>query len=126
MHGRPKQTQPATRPGAATLAHGSGAVTWIDPSRAVVARTAPTGGVAVSVVPGGARPAREAPFLARVVDEIGDRDRVLILGPDAMRLELEREYVTIFHRPDRLLDVEAAGPTDEAELVRRLEVLTGA
>jgi len=125
MHGRPKQPRPANTPGTATLAHGSGAVTWIDSTRAIVARTAPSGGVAISIVPGGAQPARGTPFLARVVDEIGDRDRILILGPDAMRVELEREYVTIFHRPDRLLDVEVAGPTDEAELVRRLEVLTG-
>ena len=68
--------------------------------------------------------AGRAPFLARVVDEIGDRDRVLILGPDAMRVELEREYVAIFHRPDRILDVEASGPTEQDELVRRLEALT--
>ena len=121
MHGRSKQTQAPL--GAATLAHPTGAVTWIDPSRAIVARTARSGGVAVRTV-------RREPvagrggFLARVVDEIGDRDRVVILGPDAMRVELEREYVTIYHRPDRILDVEASGPTGQDELVRRLEALT--
>ncbi len=124
MHGRPKQQpRPTTASPGAMLAHATGAVTWIDSTRAVVARSAGAGGVSVKVLRHDA-PAGVVPFLARVVDEIGDRDRVLIMGPDAMRVELEREYVSIFHRPDRLLDVEVAGPTVRAELVRRLEVLT--
>ena len=128
MHGRPRQLQPTMRrtTSQSTLGHPSGAVTWIDSTRAVIARTGTSGGVSVKVV----RPDPELvdeliPFLARVVDEIGDRDRVVIMGPDAMRVELEREYVTIFKRPDRLLDVEASGPTQQSELVKRLEVLTG-
>lgn len=124
MHGRSKQA-PATRKTTATLARGTGAVTWIDSTRAVVARTARSG-VSVKVISHDPdRAAPRVPFLARVVDAIGDRDRVLILGPDAMRVSLEREYVTIFHRPDRLVDVEVSGPAGEEELVRRLEVLTG-
>jgi hypothetical protein len=123
MHGRSKQPR-STGPATIALGHPSGAVTWIDSTRAVIARTAATGGVSVEVVPHQVL-AGTAPYLARVVDGIGDRDRILILGPDAMRVELEREYVTIYHRPDRLLDVEASGPTEQAELVRRLEVLTG-
>lgn len=128
MHGRTRSVQPPTRRTVipSTIAHPSGAVTWIDSSRAIIARTGTSGGISVKVV----RPDPELadkviPFLARVVDEIGDRDRVLIMGPDAMRVELEREYVTIFRRPDRLVDVETTGPTEQSELVKRLEVLTG-
>jgi hypothetical protein len=58
------------------------------------------------------------------VDEMGDRDRIVILGPDAMRVELEREYVTINRRPDRLLDVENTPEVDELGLVDRLTTLT--
>jgi len=127
MHGLTKQAQ-ATRKQASTrsvVGHPSGAVTWIDSTRAIVARTGRNGRISVSVV----RPDPELvderiPFLNRVVDEIGDRDRVVIMGPDAMRVELEREYVSIFQRPDRIVDVEASGPTEQTELVRRLELLT--
>ncbi len=122
MHGRSKPSPPS-RP-LATLAHPSGAVTWIDPTRAVIARTGTGGEVAVRTIRHESVRSGTRPFLARVVDEIGDRDRILILGPDAMRVELEREYVTIYHRPDRILDVEASGPAEQAELVRRLEALT--
>jgi hypothetical protein len=37
-----------------------------------------------------------------------------------MRLALEREYVSIFRRPDRLVDVEPSGPVGRDELVERL------
>ena len=121
MHGHPKHTITPSRR-AATLGRATGAVTWIDSSRAVVVGT---GGERPEVTTVAHEPVETIPFLARVVDAIGDRDRVLILGPDAMRVELEREYVSIYHRPDRLLDVEASGSADESELVRRLEVLTG-
>lgn len=127
MHGRPRQLKtPTRRTTRATLAHASGAVTWIDSSGAVIATKGASGGVSVRVVRRDPGPVgAPIPFLARVVDEIGDRDRVVIMGPDAARVELEREYVAIFRRPDRIVDVESSGPTAESELVRRLEVLTG-
>ena len=65
----------------------------------------------------------ETSYLVRIVRVIGDRQRVLILGPSSPRLALEREYVAVFKRPDRLVDVEAAGPTDARALVDRLSSL---
>ena len=65
-----------------------------------------------------------SPRSARVVDEIGDRQRVVILGPDAMRVELEREYVTINRDPHRLVDVEYAPALDRRDLLGRLARLT--
>jgi hypothetical protein len=64
-----------------------------------------------------------APYLAQVVRVIGDRQRVVILGPSSVRLALEREYVAAFRRPDRLVDVEPAGPVSSDELVDRLRTL---
>lgn len=103
--------------------HPTGAVTWIDARHAIVARSQ-DGGARVTTVE--AEPGAGSPDLARVVDAMGDPDRILILGPDAMRVELEREYVAIHHRPDRLLDVEHDERHDETALIRRLRELTSA
>ena len=65
----------------------------------------------------------QAAYLAQVVRVIGDRQRVVILGPSSVRLALEREYVAIFRRPDRLVDVEPAGPVSSEDLVDRLRTL---
>jgi hypothetical protein len=65
----------------------------------------------------------ESSYLSLVIRAIGDRERVVILGPSSIRLALEREYVAIYQRPDRLVDVEPSGPVDEAELVDRLNRL---
>jgi hypothetical protein len=65
----------------------------------------------------------EPSYLAQVVRVIGDRQRVVILGPSSSRLALEREYVGIYRRPDRLVDVEPAGLVDMQELVDRLRTL---
>jgi hypothetical protein len=99
-------------------------VAWIDSSRALIARTSSAGGIDIREVRPAGRRGELAPYLARVVAEIGDRDRVAILGSAALRLELEREYVTINRRPDRLLDVAHAPEVDELALIDRLTALT--
>jgi len=100
------------------------AVVWIDRGHALVATTTPEGAVAVSEVtrPSGVV-APDATYLARVVERIGDRERVVILGPGEARLALEREYVSIYRRPERLVDVEPSGPLDRDALVDRLRTL---
>jgi hypothetical protein len=97
------------------------AVVWIDSELATVAVMDGAGRISTSVVRRGHRPALD--HLARVVHEIGDRERVIILGPNTARLALEREYVAIYHRPDRLVDVEPAGALDSEDLVERLRRL---
>ncbi len=128
MHGHPlrRETEP---PAPVTLPAPTGAVAWIDRDRAVVARSATTGKPVVHelfrVPPRQAKVGAEVgPYLARVVDEIGDRDRVVIMGPDSMRIELEREYVAINRHPDRLVDVDDAPELDREELIGRLARLT--
>ena len=44
-------------------------------------------------------------YLQRIVHEVGDDYRLSILGPDVVRLALEREYVARTRRPDRLHDL---------------------
>ncbi|HEX7472612.1 MAG TPA: hypothetical protein VF323_05990 [Candidatus Limnocylindrales bacterium] len=50
----------------------------------------------------------EATFDVRAIDEVIDRERVVVSGPSDARLEFERAYVAVTHRPDRLTDVEPA------------------
>ena len=99
----------------------SAAVVWIDPARAIVARTAEPDMTREILRGAEAR----AAYLARIVHAVGDAERVLILGPGDDRLALEREYVSLYRRPDRLVDVEPSGPIGIESLVARLEELAG-
>jgi hypothetical protein len=94
------------------------AAVWLDAHHATVARRDIDGRVTTVEVERGVRP--EAAYLGRVVSLIGDRQRILILGPSSPRLALEREYVAVFKRPDRLFDTEDADQTDAVALIERL------
>lgn len=101
-------------------AHAS-AVVWINGRQAIVATMSDDRQVFTCEINRGLSP--EAAYLALVVRAVGDRERVVILGPSAARLALEREYVTIYHRPDRIVDVEPAGAVKTEDLVERLRAL---
>lgn len=129
MHGQARQSgeQSAMSSPSAGRLRRRGAITWIDRHRAVVVKTTPEGSVEVGRVerdvPGDGRT-----YLARIAHEIGDQDRVVVVGPWPERTELERAYVAIYQRPDRLVDVEPAGPleasaVDEPTLVEALRTL---
>jgi hypothetical protein len=110
--------------GAANAHGGRGcAVAWINGRTASLALMDETGQISTCEIYRGLEP--EHSYMTIVVRAIGDRERVVILGPSAMRLALEREYVAIHGRPDRLVDVEPAGPVDRSDLVRRLRELAG-
>ena len=106
---------------AAGEAAAESAVVWIDAREAVVAAMSYDGHVTTCEINRGWLP--EPSYLAQVVRVIGDRERILILGPSSVRLALEREYVAMFRRPDRLVDVEPAGLVSRDELVDRLRTL---
>jgi len=97
------------------------AVCWIDGANAIVAAMSRDGRISTCEMNGGWLP--EVTYLAQGVRLIGDRDRVTILVPGSMRLLLEREYVAVFHRPDRLVDVEPEGPVTVEELIERVRAL---
>jgi hypothetical protein len=96
------------------------ALAWVGPDVTIVARRTASGWVDVVRV---ARDEDAPTYLGRVAHQVGDAARVLIMGPDGLRTQLEREYVAIFHHPDRLVDVEPAGDVTEAALVERLRAL---
>jgi hypothetical protein len=99
------------------------AVVWINGRVADVASINSDGSISTCEVDRGWWP-RDV-FLAQVARVIGDRSRVMILGPSSVRLGLEREYVALFHRPDHLVDVEPAGPISREGLLERLRGLAG-
>jgi hypothetical protein len=99
----------------------SSAVVWINGRHAIVARLDKGGQITTRKFERGYEP--EPAYLNLVVRAIGDRERVVILGPGSARLALEREYVAMYRRPERLVDVEPAGPVEEADLVDRLRQL---
>jgi hypothetical protein len=107
---------PAAREGVAPSA-----VVWINGREASVVAVSSDGRISTCDISRGWLP--EPSYLAQVVRVIGDRQRVMILGPSSMRLALEREYVAIYRRPDRLVDVEPAGPLSAEELVDRVRAL---
>ena len=104
------QTTPDPRPDA---------VVWIDERHAIVAGTSPEGDIGTAEIRRDAQP--ETRFLARVVRELGRREHVMIVGPAGIRRALEREYVAISHRPDRLIAAPIGARRRGAEIMVRLE-----
>ena len=97
------------------------AVVWIDGHRAAVAAMSGDGRIVTCELSRGWLP--ESSYLAQVVRVIGDRQRVMILGPSPVRLALERDYVARYRRPDRLVDVEPADRVSPEELVDQVRTL---
>jgi len=96
------------------------AVVWVDERHAIVTRSE-AGGIATTEIRRVSQP--ETRYLARVVHELGDREHVMVVGPQPIRLALEREYVAINHRPDRLIAVPTAARGAGDEILERLERL---
>ena len=97
------------------------AAVWINGRTARMALLDDAGEVSTCEVERGFEP--EPSYLAIVIRAIGDRERVAILGPSSMRLALEREYVAISRRPERLIDVEPAGLLGLRDLIDRVREL---
>lgn len=104
-----------------SLVTARSAVVWINGHRADVTTMSDDGRISTCEITRGWL--SEPAYLAQVVQLIGDRQRVVILGPSSIRLALEREYITLFRRPDRLVDVEPAGTLTTDDLIDRLRVL---
>ena len=115
MHGT---TRP--RPATHVTPTGVNAVVWIEPGRALLVRGAPgeEPHAIETAIPD--RPTATLPALAEVAHQIGEVDRVLVLGADELRTALEREIVAIGHRPETIREAVLEGPVDRDVLVARL------
>lgn len=101
-------------------AQHAAAIVWLDRHHALVAR-AREGRSVVTEVERDADP--EVQYLLRVVHEAADCDRVVIMGPDAARIDFEREYVALYRRPDRLIDVGVSFTPAPSDLIAQLELI---
>ena len=98
------------------------AVVWISGRHAVVAvATGDAAGITASTVEREIE--SEADFVARILAAVGDSERVMVLGPASLRLAVQRAYVAISHRPDRLVELERTGRVDPIELAERARAL---
>jgi hypothetical protein len=96
------------------------AVVWVDEAHAIVASADADGIVTTEIRRAGQTELR---YLARVVHELGDREHVMVVGPQPIRLALEREYVGISHRPDRLVAAPPAARVAGPDILDRFERL---
>jgi hypothetical protein len=96
-------------------------VVWVDEDHAIVASTSADGGIETEQVDRGAT--SETEFLAHVVHEIGTRPTVSVVGPSSIRLALEREFVAINHRPERLVGIPTSARMAETEILARMRRL---
>jgi hypothetical protein len=101
--------------------HVPAALVWLDRSHALVARAYPGGTLVTAIDRNFGDP--EAAFLLDVVHEAAECDRLVVMGPDAARLAFEREYVALYHRPDRLVDAGVELEPEPRELADRLSYL---
>ena len=96
------------------------AVIWVDGWHALVAHR-DHGHRTVTEVLREGDPEEE--YLLHVAHEADDCDRLMVLGPAAPRLAFEREYATVYRRPDRVIEAETAASATPAELLDRLRFL---
>ncbi|HET7182213.1 MAG TPA: hypothetical protein VFI15_08290 [Candidatus Limnocylindrales bacterium] len=107
-------------PRLATRTEHPAAIVWLDRQHALIAR-AHEGHPTVTEVDREADPSVQ--YLLRVAHEAADCDRVVIAGPDSARLDFERAFVALYHRPDRLIDVGVSFQPRRHDLIEQLEMI---
>ena len=96
------------------------AVVWLDRTHAMVAR-ARDGHSVVTEVDRDLDP--ETEYLVHVANAAAGCDRVVIMGADASRIAFEREYVALYRRPDRLIDLGSSPAPARSDLIDQLRVI---
>ena len=96
------------------------AIIWLDRTHALVAR-ARHGHAEVAEVDRAFD--TDPAFLQRVVHEAEGCDRLVVMGTDAARVAFEREYVALYQRPDRLIDVGQVVDPRACDLMDQLRIL---
>lgn len=94
-------------------------VVWIDERHAIVAQRDPAGGISTVEIRRLRQP--ESRYLGHVVHEIGGHEHVMVVGPQPIRLALERRFVSVGHRPDRLIAAPLPARSGDAVIVDRID-----
>ena len=77
------------------------AVVWLDEVHAILALRDEAGAISTAEFRRSQQP--EPRYLAQIVHQLGGSEHVLILGPEDARVALERRFVAVTHRPERLM-----------------------
>ena len=99
------------------------ALIWLDRRHALVAREFTEGALVTEVDRDFA--ATESSYLLEIVRQAADTDRIVVMGPDGSRVAFEREYVSLYQRPERLVDAGDESEPNPRELVDRLRFILG-
>ena len=94
-------------------------VVWIDERHAILAQLNPTGEISTVEIRRLQQP--EGRYLGHVVHAIAGHEHVMVVGPQPMRLALERRFVAVGHRPDRLIAAQPSRRFAAEKLVEGLE-----
>ena len=116
-----RTTSPGSMTGTiATLPHrpSGGAVVYLGPAGARVARDRAGGRPEIISVPRRSRGRSPAPYLVRILHTVGDRAPVVIAGIADERTALEREFVRIGHHPERFIEDPHLDAVDETLRLR--------
>lgn len=93
--------------------HANEAAVWIDDAHAVISEHGDDDQDTTEYLV--RSPAESVPaFELRTIQEIIERDRIVVSGPAVARLGFERAYSRMTHRPDRLVDIEPTTPTSSS------------
>ncbi|HEX3265025.1 MAG TPA: hypothetical protein VHR16_05100 [Candidatus Limnocylindrales bacterium] len=87
------------------------AVVWVDERHAIVAQRDVAGGISTVEIRRANQ--NEERYIGHVVHEIGGHEHVMIVGTQPLRLAVERRFVAVGHRPDRLMALPAARSVGE-------------
>jgi len=91
------------------------AVVWVDERHAIVAERDRAGGI--STVEVRRLQQSEPRYLGHIVHELDGHERVMIVGAQPLRLALERRFVSVTHRPDRLMATAPAARVEGSKMV---------
>ncbi|HET9851593.1 MAG TPA: hypothetical protein VFP56_03690, partial [Candidatus Limnocylindrales bacterium] len=94
-------------------------VVWIDERHAILAQLNPAGEISTVEIRRLQQP--EGRYLGHVVHAIAGHEHVMVVGPQPMRLALERRFVAVGHRPDRLVAAQPSRRVAAEKLVEGLE-----
>ena len=95
------------------------AVVWVDERHAIIAQRDPAG--RISTVEIRRAQQNQERYLGDVSHEIGTHEHVLVVGPQPIRLALERRFVAVGHRPDRLMATPALARAADQQILAGME-----
>jgi hypothetical protein len=97
------------------------AVVWVDARHAIVAQRDAVGGISTVEIRRAMQ--NEERYLGHIIHEIGPHEHVMVVGPEPIKLALERRFVAVGHRPDRLMPPPMPGRSLDGRILAGMDRL---